>query len=116
VSAKKDRSDDPFYMALVVGPPEDHWLYKVYDQEDDLLYVGITKTGLQRISEHKGDREKRWTADISRVEIEHFPTRAEAVAAEIERIIELEPRYNVTFANQRPMRPAQLQTLKDGRW
>jgi predicted GIY-YIG superfamily endonuclease len=54
-------------------------LYRFFDAEDRLLYVGITCHLPRRLSEHQ---RKRWTDDAARVELERFTTREEALAAE----------------------------------
>jgi predicted GIY-YIG superfamily endonuclease len=68
-------------------------LYRLYDAEDHLLYVGISQNFAQRWSQHAG--LKPWWADVTKTTVEHFPTRAAALAAEREAIKSEGPIYNV---------------------
>jgi hypothetical protein len=54
-------------------------LYRHYDAEGRLLYVGISLSAVQRLAQHA---DKDWSADIRRVEIEMHPDRGTAEAAE----------------------------------
>lgn len=55
-------------------------LYRHFDAEGRLLYVGISKNATERLRGHK--HKSSWFKEIARVEIQHFPTREEARAAE----------------------------------
>jgi hypothetical protein len=54
-------------------------LYRHFDADGRLLYVGISKSALKRLSQHKG---RDWFTSISTVKIEAFPTREGAETAE----------------------------------
>ncbi len=69
-------------------------LYRHYDYNDVLLYVGIASNPVVRGSSHKHNSD--WYAVLSRTEYEWFNTREFALAAE-RRAIRLEsPLHNVT--------------------
>jgi predicted GIY-YIG superfamily endonuclease len=68
-------------------------LYRYYDSAGTLLYIGISKNALQRLTEHETD--KSWQADISNVRIETFRDRASAHAAERLAIAEENPSHNL---------------------
>ncbi len=68
-------------------------LYRLFDADDRLLYVGISLRLPRRIKEHSKD--KPWWMDVTRSTFEHFPTRAEAQAAEAHAIIVENPAHNV---------------------
>lgn len=72
-------------------------LYRHFDADGILLYVGISATPAYRLSQHI-DRE--WFNDIRRVEIEMFPSREEAIAAEITAIKTEAPRFNSRYVPQ----------------
>jgi predicted GIY-YIG superfamily endonuclease len=55
-------------------------VYRYYDKYDLLIYVGITNRGIQRNREH--NTGKAWWPYVVRQEVEHFPTRAQALARE----------------------------------
>lgn len=74
-------------------------LYRFYDADDDLLYVGISHNPWTRWSQHKGD--KAWAMDVTHQTIEWFETREEALEAERCAIIDEDPTYNVVHARKR---------------
>lgn len=73
-------------------------LYRHFDKRRQLLYVGISADALKRAADHG---QKPWGHLIVKITVEHFPTRAEAEAAEKAAIIAEAPRFNITHAKQR---------------
>ena len=67
-------------------------LYRFFDAQDVLLYVGITSVGPSRWSDHERNRE--WWSLVVRVSIEQFPDRALAMVAERAAILAEQPAYN----------------------
>jgi predicted GIY-YIG superfamily endonuclease len=55
-------------------------LYRHFDAEGRLLYVGITNNYARRSGEHADD--KPWWRDVARSEVERYPTRKAAMDAE----------------------------------
>ena len=55
-------------------------VYRYYDTDDVLIYVGITGRGVARNIEH--NKSKEWWPHVARQEIDHFATREEALAEE----------------------------------
>lgn len=82
-----------------------HILYRFYDAEDRLLYVGITFDIRRRWRSHSKD--KPWWRDSVRSTMEHFGSREEALAAEAAAIKAEQPIWNVVH-NRRPDPPARL--------
>jgi hypothetical protein len=76
-------------------------LYRHYDAGGMLLYVGIASSHIARLKSHKG--KAGWFWDIARIEVEHFASRADALAAEAVAIRDENPVHNI-------MRPA----VRDG--
>lgn len=68
-------------------------LYRLYDVDDALLYVGISSKWFARMAQHA--TEKGWWDDVVTVKRQAFPGRTEALAAEREAIRTERPRYNV---------------------
>jgi predicted GIY-YIG superfamily endonuclease len=66
-------------------------LYRHFDADGRLLYVGISKHTMRRLAEH-GD--SRWAHDIASVTLEHFSSREEASEAEKQAIRAECPVYN----------------------
>ena len=68
-------------------------LYRHFNAEGELLYVGISLSAVKRLSQHKCD--STWYGDIATIEIEKFPTREEAMEAETVAIQNEAPIYNI---------------------
>jgi predicted GIY-YIG superfamily endonuclease len=68
-------------------------LYRLYNAEDQLLYVGISWSAMSRLAQHKN--EKRWWKTVARVDIEHFATRKQALQAESVAIKNEQPVHNI---------------------
>lgn len=75
-------------------------LYRFYNAEGRLLYVGITSVGPSRWKQHA--IEKGWWTEVASITIEHFDTRAEATLAERSAIQAEHPMHNVIHSTQRP--------------
>lgn len=76
---------------------EEHTLYRLFDEDDRLLYVGITVMPGTRFNQHR--REKWWFEDVTRWELETHPDQRSARNAERFAIADEGPLYN----KQRPM-------------
>lgn len=59
-------------------------VYRFFDSLGLLLYVGITNDANKRIVAHR--RDKDWFDRVVRIEIAHFDSRDDALAAEAEAI------------------------------
>ena len=67
-------------------------LYRFYDTDDNLLYVGITVELGWRWKQHA---RREWWRQVTRATVEHHPSRDEAAAAERTAIQQEHPRWNV---------------------
>lgn len=74
-------------------------LYRWYDKDDNLLYVGISYNAMVRASQHKDT--SHWYDAAVKSTIENFKCRDDAIKAERLAIIGEKPRYNVTYANSK---------------
>ena len=68
-------------------------LYRYFDAEGRLLYVGISFSAIARAAQHRED--KGWWQDVARMHVEHLPTRSDAVNAERHAIRTEQPLHNV---------------------
>ena len=66
-------------------------LYRHFDADGRLLYVGIARSVTARLAQHA---DSPWDDQIARVEVERFATREEAEAAEREAIRAEKPIHN----------------------
>lgn len=78
----------------------DHALYRFYDANGALLYIGIALQPFARMGQHR--REKSWWGEVATVTIEHHHSRADAVAAERDAIKAEKPKYNVVHNRGKP--------------
>lgn len=67
-------------------------LYKYYDRDGVLLYIGITGRGMTRNSEH--NKTKPWWKFVASQKVEHFSTRKEAAIRERHLIRKMAPPFN----------------------
>lgn len=81
-------------------------LYRHFDSNGRLLYVGISKNALARLGGHKSD--KSWYGEIATVTIETFNSRAEALRCEAAAILNENPKYNIA----RPAKPKPVAVKK----
>jgi hypothetical protein len=87
-------------------------LYRLFDGEHQLLYVGIGETAASRWRDHRAN--KPWWDDVVRAEVVWYPTRGEAEAEEL-RVIKTErPLYNVMGTFDRLKRPTKSTPLSSG--
>lgn len=68
-------------------------LYRFFDADDVLLYVGLTTNPPERLKKHRG--EKPWWPEIAQMHVEYHPTVAALKEAERNVIATEKPRYNV---------------------
>jgi hypothetical protein len=73
--------------------PGAHCLYRHFDKDGALLYIGVSLSAVERLSAH--NRTARWADQIARVEIERFPTRTSVLAAEEAAIKTEKPLHNI---------------------
>lgn len=68
-------------------------LYRMFDKDGRLLYVGISRSAVARFAQH--GRQQTWIMEVARVEIETREcTRQEILAAELQAIRVERPIYN----------------------
>lgn len=85
-------------MTLDQPPPIDAVVYRMYDADERLLYVGQSTRGLDRIQEHG---RKEWWKDVDIVTVEHFGGDADAACqAEFDAIATEAPKFNRRTARQ----------------
>lgn len=75
-----------------------HRLYRMFDQNGDLIYVGITCNPPARIKQHS--KEKEWFSEVTHITLEPFRTRHELEEAEKHAIRTERPKYNVMHNQQ----------------
>lgn len=80
-------------------------LYRLYDAAGRLLYVGISYSAIQRMAQHRADKE--WFGEVARIEIEKVPgERAAVLHAERIAIVNEKPIHNVK--HNRGSRPQEI--------
>lgn len=84
-------------------------LYRFFNAEDVLLYVGITKNFGQRWINHASS--KPWWTEAQRHTAEWFETRCDAAAAEKRAVVDERPKYNIVHKPKAPRRPVPRQPV-----
>lgn len=90
-------------------------LYRLYDEEGVLLYVGVTSNLWQRLRAHAG---RDWWNKVARTTVEWIATREEGLKAEARAIEDERPLYNIhptpSYALPKPHRGRERLTRQDG--
>lgn len=76
-------------------------VYRFWDANNRLLYVGITHRGWRRFDEHAS--AKAWWHLVDRVTVDHHPSRESARAAELAAIQGEHPQFNVADTRRPPI-------------
>jgi predicted GIY-YIG superfamily endonuclease len=71
-------------------------VYRLYDEDGHLLYVGCSRTPKRRIAAH---RVRPWWSAVARTDVQQFATRDEARRIETEAIQNENPRHNIEPAS-----------------
>lgn len=77
-----------------------HLLYRLYDADEQLLYIGRTNDLKHRFSRHA--KVQPWWGDVARSAVETLPDLETLKAAEKAAIIEEKPLHNIVY-NGRPL-------------
>lgn len=77
-------------------------LYRHFDKEGRLLYVGISHSFMSRLAQHKG--RSHWYWSIANVSVTHYPDRATAERAERRAIRTEAPMHNTVIPRPRLVR------------
>jgi predicted GIY-YIG superfamily endonuclease len=75
-------------------------LYRHFNSDGVLLYVGISINAVLRLSQHR--QMSHWYDEIANITLESFETRAEALKAETHAIQNEKPKYNIQKTAIRP--------------
>lgn len=70
-------------------------LYRHYNNEGDLLYIGISLSSIARLMQHR--RKAAWFDEIANIEIETFDSLQDCKAAEKRAIRNEGPRHNIVY-------------------
>lgn len=97
------RLDDP---RTIAARQEPHWLYRLYDADGVLLYIGQTRNPAQRFRgwfmDHKnGYGRARWVSEAVRVDWRRYPNYDAVIAAEKLAIETERPLHNRQHQPQR---------------
>ena len=68
-------------------------LYRHFDKDGDLLYVGISLSPLARTKKHK--EVAGWYREVATITIEWLPSKMEALEAETQAIRREKPKHNI---------------------
>jgi hypothetical protein len=76
-------------------------MYRLFNADGELLYVGISYSAIARFAQHRAD--KSWIDEVARIDIkQHDCSRAEVFELERQAIEQEKPKYNRTHVGARP--------------
>lgn len=73
-----------------------HYVYRYFNADGRLIYIGCSKNPWTRYRTHRQD-SRLWIDEVARGRISVFPDRETALAAEKAAIIAEKPLYNKTY-------------------
>lgn len=91
-----------------------HVLYRMFDADDRLLYVGMTASVETRLPEHR--RSKSWWAQVATIKLEHFDCRADVEQAETLAIRSESPLFNIAGREPEPHTPIRSIRIPEELW
>lgn len=68
-------------------------VYRLFDGDGQLLYVGVTRQGYHRLHQHS--RDKPWWPEVATASFEHLPDRLTALRVESKAIRDEGPKHNM---------------------
>lgn len=74
-------------------------LYRFYDEDGDLIYVGVSLSIINRLKHHKAN--SHWFDRVAKITIENFNTEEEMLKAEKNVIVEENPFFNKKFSKRK---------------
>lgn len=77
-------------------------LYRHYNANGALLYVGISLSAVIRFAKHK--HESKWANEVHTMKVEYFDSREQALEAEQNAIKKERPLFNINH-NKKPKAP-----------
>lgn len=98
---ESESSPHDYFEALAGAFLDETALYRCFNNRDELLYVGVSYSAINRYSQHK--TSSKWAKDVVKICIEHFNSRDLALAAEKKAIKTEYPKHNTQHNNgERP--------------
>lgn len=85
-------------------------VYRFYDSENVLLYVGASGSPEKRWHGHAA---KPWWPDVKRNSMTWYPTKQEALAAETDAIQDEHPKHNIVHKSS-PGGPSKMELIEVG--
>jgi predicted GIY-YIG superfamily endonuclease len=80
---------------LLTDGDKPHTVYRFYSDDEELLYVGCTSQGTDRLRAHSSNAE--WWTQVSYAHMEHFPDKRSALDRERALIEDCHPRFNKKY-------------------
>lgn len=86
-----------------------HSLYRWYDADNALLYIGIARNPMNRLGQHGGAKD---ISQIAKIELTWFDARKDAKAAEAIAISKEQPLWNLNHTGKDQSAPDPIEFHK----
>tara|TARA_R100000322_G_C5409304_1_gene183423 strand:- start:423 stop:872 length:450 start_codon:yes stop_codon:yes gene_type:complete len=83
-----------------------HILYRMWNAKEELIYIGISKSAIVRLSQHQ--QTKEWATEIHNITLEYFYSRELCKLAETKAIKSEKPKYNIVHNQNWDYIPQQI--------
>jgi predicted GIY-YIG superfamily endonuclease len=93
--------------------PSNQTLYRFFNANNELLYIGITSNPFSRMAGHSLD--KHWFTEVTHATFEHFLSRAAVDAAETRAIRAEFPKYNKAKVLGYQRSPDHMKSIRFGK-
>ncbi len=76
---------------------KEHWVYRMFDSSNTLLYIGCTSNPTNRVQSHTKKDKKLWAKEVTLITWIHYPDKISAREAETNAIQLEHPLYNLVY-------------------
>ena len=100
--ATQDQAGDEYEPTPIQHGEDGHHLYRHFDKDGVLLYVGVSQSALHRLKKHR--HVSPWFKSIAKVDLTVYKCKDDALIAERQAIKREKPLHNITHSGKKRFR------------